>query len=30
VLQYAPNCGFVRKNHEKRTRLKILFKPCSI
>jgi hypothetical protein len=26
----APNCNFVRKNHQKRTRLKRLFKLCSL
>jgi hypothetical protein len=27
-IRYAPNCAFVRKNHQKMTRLKILFKLC--
>jgi hypothetical protein len=27
-IRYVPNCDFVRKNHQKRTRLKRLFKLC--
>jgi hypothetical protein len=27
-IRYAPNCGFVRKNHKRRTRLKRLFRLC--
>jgi hypothetical protein len=26
---FKPNCGFLRKNHQKRTRLKRLFRLCS-
>jgi hypothetical protein len=29
-IRSAPNCDFVRKNHQKRTRLKRLFKLCSL
>jgi hypothetical protein len=29
-IRFAPNCDFVRKNHQRRTRLKRLFKLCSI
>jgi hypothetical protein len=29
-IRYAPNCDFVRKNHQKRTRLKRLFRLCSL
>jgi hypothetical protein len=29
-IRFVPNCTFVRKNHQKRTRLKILFKLCSL
>jgi hypothetical protein len=29
-IRYAPNCDFVRKNHQMRTRLKRLFKLCSL
>jgi hypothetical protein len=28
-IRYVPNCGFVRKNHQRRTRLRRLFKLCS-
>jgi hypothetical protein len=28
-IRSAPNCGFVRRNHQRRTRLKRLFKLCS-
>jgi hypothetical protein len=28
-IRSAPNCGFVRKNHQRRTRLRRLFKLCS-
>jgi hypothetical protein len=28
-IRFAPNCGFVRKNHQRRTRLKRLFRLCS-
>jgi hypothetical protein len=28
-IRSAPNCNFVRKNHQRRTRLKRLFKLCS-
>jgi hypothetical protein len=28
-IRYAPNCGFVRRNHQRRTRLKRLFRLCS-
>jgi hypothetical protein len=28
-IRSAPNCGFVRRNHQRRTRLKKLFKLCS-
>jgi hypothetical protein len=28
-IRFAPNCGFVRKNHQRRTRLKRLFRICS-
>jgi hypothetical protein len=29
-IRSAPICDFVRKNHQKRTRLKRLFKLCSL
>jgi hypothetical protein len=29
-IRSAPNCDFVRKNHQRRTRLKRLFKLCSL
>jgi hypothetical protein len=29
-IRFAPNCGFVRRNHQRRTRLKRLFKLCSL
>jgi hypothetical protein len=29
-IRSAQNCDFVRKNHQKRTRLKRLFKLCSL
>jgi hypothetical protein len=29
-IRSAPNCDFVRKNHQKRTRLKRLFRLCSL
>jgi hypothetical protein len=29
-IRYAPNCSFVRRNHQRRTRLKRLFKLCSL
>jgi hypothetical protein len=29
-IRYVPNCDFVRKNHHRRTRLKRLFKLCSL
>jgi hypothetical protein len=28
-IRYASNCNFVRKNHQRKTRLKRLFKLCS-
>jgi hypothetical protein len=28
-IRSVPNCGFVRKNHQRRTRLKRLFRLCS-
>jgi hypothetical protein len=28
-IRSAPNCGFVRKNHQRRTRLRRVFKLCS-
>jgi hypothetical protein len=28
-IRSAPNCGFMRRNHQRRTRLKKLFKLCS-
>jgi hypothetical protein len=29
-IRYALNCGFVRRNHQRRIRLKRLFKLCSL
>jgi hypothetical protein len=29
-IRYVPNYNFVRKNHQRRTRLKILFRLCSL
>jgi hypothetical protein len=29
-IRFAPNCGFVRRNHQRRTRLKRHFKLCSL
>jgi hypothetical protein len=29
-IRSVPNCGFVRKNHQRRTRLKRHFKLCSL
>jgi hypothetical protein len=29
-IRFAPNCDFVRKNHQMRTRLKRLFRLCSL
>jgi hypothetical protein len=29
-IRYAPNCDFVRRNHQRRTRLKRLLKLCSL
>jgi hypothetical protein len=29
-IRSTPNCDFVRKNHQRRTRLKRLFKLCSL
>jgi hypothetical protein len=29
-IRYAPNSDFVKKNHQRRTRLKRLFKLCSL
>jgi hypothetical protein len=29
-IRYAPNCGFVRKNHQRRIRLKRFFRLCSL
>jgi hypothetical protein len=29
-IRSTPNCAFVKKNHQKRTRLKMLFKLCSL
>jgi hypothetical protein len=28
-IRFMPNCSFVRKNHQRRTRLRRLFKLCS-
>jgi hypothetical protein len=28
-IRFIPNCSFVRKNHQRRTRLRRLFKLCS-
>jgi hypothetical protein len=30
IIRYAPNYDFMRKNHQKMTRLKRLFKLCSL
>jgi hypothetical protein len=29
-IRSAPNCGFVRRNHQRRTRFKRLFRLCSL